>query len=303
MTILSKKMRSLTLIESWNNANRLSSLFGAALALDNVFEYIYVAIRDNPASAADEDIERYTYHNVGFTTTEISRYFNMRYGLNYFYYDYNKTEQYDTLIEKLKIIYAANKYKYMKLIEVLGYKYNPLYNVDGSELYANMESIGDSKTNRKPEGTIRSTTGTLENNVIGKSTTTNYTNPFTDNTSSTADFVENKVEQDPVTNDQTYQEYTEKTELNNEPATNFIYNSETEEYVKGDIFSMAAKDSAFGVPLNGAERYYAEKRIRQGNIGVTKSTELISAQRDIVKFNILDEFMRDLEKDLVVGIY
>lgn len=66
---------------------------------------------------------------------------------------------------------------------------------------------------------------------------------------------------------------------------------------------MAAKDSAFGVALDGAERYYAEKRIRQGNIGVTKSTELIEAQREAVRYNILDEFFRDLERDIVVGIY
>ena len=66
---------------------------------------------------------------------------------------------------------------------------------------------------------------------------------------------------------------------------------------------MAAKDSAFGVAIEGAERYYAEKRIRQGNIGITKTTELIQSQRDIVRFNILDEFFKDLEREIIVGIY
>ena len=36
---------------------------------------------------------------------------------------------------------------------------------------------------------------------------------------------------------------------------------------------------------------------------MTKSTELIEAQRNTVRYNILDEFFRDLEKEIVVGIY
>ena len=66
---------------------------------------------------------------------------------------------------------------------------------------------------------------------------------------------------------------------------------------------MAAKDSAFGVAIEGAERYYAEKRIRQGNIGITKSTELIESQREVVRYNILDEFFKDLEKEIIVGVF
>ena len=66
---------------------------------------------------------------------------------------------------------------------------------------------------------------------------------------------------------------------------------------------MAAKDSAFGVAIEGAERYYAEKRIRQGNIGITKSTELIQSQREVVRYNILDEFFKDLEKEIIVGVF
>ena len=66
---------------------------------------------------------------------------------------------------------------------------------------------------------------------------------------------------------------------------------------------MAAKDSAFGVAIEGAERYYAEKRIRQGNIGITKSTELIESQREVVRYNILDEFFKDLEREIIVGVF
>ena len=309
MSNLMKKMSRLTLIESWydarvGTASQLALLFGNAIGEQNVFSAIYVAIRNNPQNASQEASETYTYYNVGFSDAEIAAYFNLRYGANYFCYSYRDSLDIAALRDKLTSIYKANKYKYMKLVEILGYKYNPLYNVDGKELYSNMESIGDTKTTRTPDGTITSTSGTMNNNTIGASTTTNYTNPYDQNTSSSAaDYVDSKTQQDAVTTQQTYEEYSETTELENEPATGYILNPQTGKYEKSGLFSVAAADSAFNVALSGAERYYAEKRIRQGNIGVTKSTELIAAQRDIVKYNILDEFMRDIEHDLVVGIY
>ena len=309
MSNLMKKMSRLTLIESWydarvGTASQLALLFGNAIGEQNVFSAIYVAIRNNPQNASQEASETYTYYNVGFTDAEIAAYFNLRYGANYFCYNYRDSLDIAALRDKLTSIYKANKYKYMKLVEVLGYKYNPLYNVDGKELYSNMESIGDTKTTRTPTGTITSTSGTMNNNTIGASTTTNFVNPYDQNTSSSAaDYVDSKTQQDAITTQQTYQEYNETTELENEPATGYILNPQTGKYEKSGLFSVTAADSAFNVALSGAERYYAEKRIRQGNIGVTKSTELIAAQRDIVKYNILDEFMRDIEHDLVVGIY
>lgn len=309
MSNLMKKMSRLTLIESWydarvGTASQLALLFSNAIGEQNVFSAIYVAIRNNPENASQEASETYTYYNVGFTDAEIAAYFNLRYGANYFCYSYRDSLDITALRDKLTSIYKANKYKYMKLVEILGYKYNPLYNVDGKELYSNMESIGDTKTTRTPDGTITSTTGTMNNNTIGASTTTNFVNPYDQNTStSAATYVDSKTQQDAVTTQQTYQEYNETTELENEPATGYILNPQTGKYEKSGLFSVTAADSAFNVALSGAERYYAEKRIRQGNIGVTKSTELIAAQRDIVKYNILDEFMRDIEHDLVVGIY
>lgn len=308
---LSQRLRSLTRIEDWHEHNEppynnyLDTLFTGALYQDNVFEYIYIAIRDNPRSAADEGTDRYTYYNVGFTTEQMSSYFNTRYGLNYFAYRYDVETEYNSLKEKVKSIYLANKYKYLKLIELLGYKYNPLYNVDGTELYSNMESLGDSASSRKPSGTITTTSGTLDtDNKIGASTTTNYTNPYDENTSQSADFVSNKAEQSAITTEQSYSDdYEDKTELNNIPANHYTWDSQTQKPVKAGIFSVAAADSAFGVALGGAERYYAEKRIRQGNIGVTKSSELVASQREVVQFNILDEFFRDLEREIVVGIY
>lgn len=304
---LQKKLQKITLVEDWyearvGTASRLALLFNSAIGSSNVFSSIYVSIRNNPQNASQEASETFTYYNVGFTDTDIAAYFNSRYGANYFCYNYNDSLDVAAIRDKLAAIYNANKYKYMKLIEIVGYKYNPLYNVDGIELYGNAESLGDSSSTRKPSGKIKTTTGTEENNVIKDTTSTNYVNPYDE--TSTATRIESQNKQSPVTSIQEFTDnYQEESELQHKPAMNYKYDSESGKWVEDQLFVVAASDNAFGVEYKGAERYYAEKRIRQGNIGVTKSQELVTAQRDVVKFNILEEFFRDIEHDLIVGIY
>ena len=304
---LQRKIQKLTLIEDWYE-NRigltryLEYIFSNAIGISNIFTSIYVAIRNNPQNASQEAQETFTYYNVGFSDSDIAAYFNTRYGANYLYYNYNDSSDLAALTTKLSSIYNANKYKYMKLIEIMGYKYNPLYNVDGVELYGNAESLGDSSSTRQPSGKIKTTTGTEENNVIKDTTSTNYVNPYDDTAAATR--IESQNKNSPITSIQEFTEdYQEKSEMQHKPAMNYKYDSESGKWIEDQPFVVAASDNAFGVEYKGAERYYAEKRIRQGNIGVTKSQELVSAQRDVVKFNILEEFFRDIEYDLIVGIY
>lgn len=303
---LKKKLHSLTAVEDWHeaiieNTNYLDSIFDDVLHSNNIFATIYVAIRENPTSASQEENPTYTYVNVGVTTSQMADYFNTRYSCNYFLYNYKNDSEYNQLKTRIASIYLANFYKYKKLIEIMGYKYNPLYNVDGTELYTNMESIGDTSSSRTPQGTTTTTSGTLDGSTIGETTTTNYVNPYDGNGENVA-YVDNKSTQTAVTTKTEFDNYSENTEIDNKPAQAFEIDQEGKITKKG-LYSMAAKDSAFGVAIEGAERYYAEKRIRQGNIGITKTTELIESQREIVRFNILDEFFKDLEREIIVSIY
>lgn len=304
---LQKKMQHLTLIEDWYDNYpyyNLSTLFSNALGVANVFSSIYVAIRKNPENASQAETETWNYYNVGADMQQITNYFVAKYGLNYFAYNFNSGEDCTNLKNRVEAIYNANLYKYRKLVEVLGYTYNPLYNVDGIELYSRGESIGDVKNTRKPKGSISTTTGSLDqNDNIGDTTSTFFKNPY-DQNSENVTIVDSKNKQTAITSKQEYSEgYQEETDYNNIPADNYKYNEDTGKWEKDGVFSIAAQDNAFGVQFNGPERYYAEKRIRQGNIGVTKSTELLEAQRNLVRFNILDEFFNDLEPHIVVGIY
>lgn len=303
---LNQRIRSLTLIEKWYESDvtgrTLQSLFTDAMP-SMVFGEIYVSIRRNPRTAVDEQTETYNYYNVGVTYADIADYFTTKFSLNYFAYDFNNESEYNQLKMRIASIYLANKYKYMKLIEVLGYRYNPLYNVDGTELYSRAESVGDAINTRTPSGTVTTVSGTKVNNTIGDSETVFFKNPYNENSES-ASVVDSKTKTNAITTEQSYSEgYNEKSDFENVPAYKYEYDSIEQKWIKSGVFSVDAKDNAFGEAFSGPERYYAEKRIRQGNIGVTKSTELLRDQREIVKFNILDEFFKDLEREIVVGIY
>ena len=222
---LNKKLRHLTAVEDWHDTiiehtNYLDSIFNDVLHSNNIFSSIYICIRQNPSSAVTEENPIYVYYDVGFTTAQIADYFNTRYSCNYFLYNFKVESEYNQLLNRMQAIYKANFYKYLKLVEVMGYRYNPLYNVDANELYTNMESIGDTASVRTPEGTTRSTSGTLDNNVIGESTTTNYVNPY-DSNSESATNVDNKSTQTAITTETSFQDYTETTEIDNQPATSF----------------------------------------------------------------------------------
>lgn len=300
---LNQKLNHLTLIEDWYETdNKLKDIFQASMQ-QNVFSSIYVSIRRNPHSEIEQATDTYDYYNVGADSTLIAKYFNTRFSLNYFAYDFNDADDVQKLTDRITAIYETNKYTYMKLIETMGYRYNPLYNVDGIELYSRAESIGDAENNRTPTGTITTTSGTKNNDVIGNSESIYYKNPYDENSDS-ATIVDNRSTQSAITTEQGYSEnYNEKTTFENVPAENYKYNTTTGKWEKDGLFTVAAKDNAFGVTFSGPERYFAEKKLRQGNIGVTKSTELLQAQRDLVRFNILDEFFNDLQREIVVGIY
>ena len=295
---LKQKVDNLCQIDYWYSwdydvdQTPLYGLFHSAFAGNkgNVFNEIYVTIRNNPTSYGAE--ETFSTYNVGFSDVEITNYYVSLFAGNYFCYDPDIFSDRVALTRKVKSIYEANLYKYRRLIELMGYTYNPLYNVDGVELYSIAESIGDTDSVHNPTGTIK--TGA---NDESKPTVKHNVAPYDANTT--------KLESEDIQSGQTITDYTAYSETNatiHHPAGNLVYNESTGKY-EPKTFVINEKDNAFGVAFNGPERYYAEKRIRQGNIGVTKTQELIESQREVVKFSILDEFFKDINEHILVGIY
>ena len=80
-------------------------------------------------------------------------------------------------------------------------------------------------------------------------------------------------------------------------------NSESTTTISHTDLTETADTDLYGNTSVAADKYHTERKLRQGNIGVTKSTELIEAQREVVRYSILQEFFDDINKQILIEIY
>lgn len=198
-----------------------------------------------------------------------------------------------TLINKIKrsfaILLKTKDYTFDKLYETTQLEYNPLWNVDGvvgtiHETTANEEKAethtGSDTLTRDGDDTHKKTG--KDKTSIGETTdftsddgtdTTDYTTTY-DSTDSTppAEYLEHR------TNEETGR--TDKTDVDR---------SEEIEYGSNDKLEYnSTHTTEYDTETGGtSERYQKDLDlvIRQGNIGVTKSTELLDDQRETVLFD------------------
>lgn len=206
-----------------------------------------------------------------------------------------------TLINKIKrsfaILLKTKDYTFDKLYETTQLEYNPLWNVDGvtgtiHETTANEEKAethtGSDTLKRDGDDTHKKTG--KDSTSIGETTdfksddgteTADYTTTY-DSTDSTppAEYLEHR------TNEETGR--TDKTDVNR---------SELIEYGSNDKLEYnSTHRTEYDTETGGkSDRYQKDLDlvIRQGNIGVTKSTELIDSQRETVLFDFFKTVMHE----------
>ena len=343
---MSRLMRNLATVNQWNDVQYsatkscLQRMFDATGTL---FSNIYIPVKKATQSGQPED---YTWEMIGYTTADLAQMYATYFGENFLieaFEESDTTYPYSVSTDKLYVrcdsVVKMNKQKYMKLIELMGYEYNPLWNVDGKETYTYLENSGvnDVTTTREkgvtyqdndPERPVyngwtdtHTHTNVWSGNVKEKDTThasqtnTNSVSAFDgdehdlvvesqskgssetqgfDGEGSTTKETTYNNRTDSITDTTTYGYHkdTDKTKITHNNAKN--YNDE--DYAVG-------KD-AFGNPnIKGGDKYHTEARVREGNIGVTKTQELIANERENLKFAIIMEFFKDLNEQVLVGIY
>lgn len=284
-------------VDYWYAEEYLQNAFANLLRDDNVFEHIYV-----PITLPDsQGVSTTTWVDVGFDDTDLAEFYAGLYSGNYIAVPADTISNRIKLLHKMRSVYHLNKYKYLKLIELMGYKYNPLFNVDANELYGYFENNGvnDVKSTTKGEISTTNESGTGEN----VPTTNHYVNPYD---STTTDKLQSKdtttgkttsttqYGKQPTSGD--YEPYEQNTTITHNSAKNKSNGTDVE-------YNVSASDNPFGEALTGADRYRVEKHLRQGNIGTTKTQELIAAERENLKFNLFNVFFEDLNEQILVGIY
>lgn len=238
------------------------------------FQDIYVPILTRDENHAplvgDDGNFVFTYQNVGLTTSQLTDAYMTLYGYNMLSVPlvppqvdaFKYATSVSALSTKMKSIFLMNKYKYLKWIDSMGYAYNPLWNVDGSDSFQYIDSHGNVTRTNTP---ILQTSQNLQ----------------------TA----------PYDNSNTY--------VNTSMTTNTYSGTQsTDTETHADI--LPEDDNTINGPVHaitGGDYSHIEKRVRQGNIGVTQTSELIRNERELVRFNLVQEFFNDVNKQLLVGIY
>ena len=202
---------------------------------------------------------------------EIKKYYDDVAELNYYKRTINKKvekDDFESLLlfvqKKIKLKLLTNIYKYSRLYETTVLEYNPLWNVDGTEERTISRERDGSTTDTYNETTTDKKTGSDSDTKTGTDIQTTGKTTYDSNT-----FYDTEKNTDtPNTTDTlTY---------NNT-------NTNTHTGTKGTV--------------DGEQEETHETLVRQGNIGVTKSTDLIDSQRQTVNFSYIEYVVHDLIND------
>lgn len=252
------------------------------------FDNVYIPVKIPTAAGMPDD---FTYEKIGWDIDDIVDIYTTYYGPNFLIeplvpdgvYEYSNSI--GLLTRRIKSVFQMNKGKYLKLIELQGYEYNPLYNVDGTEDYTYLENQGmaDKKTSHNIDKTVEATLD---------STQTTNVNLYDSTTREAQEVVTSgqpsSTETGLAANNYDEEEYTHKN------AKNLNASNVEEEY---------NATSTFGQDIKGGDKFHTERKVRKGNIGVTKTQELIEAERENLKFVVLEEFFKDLNEQILIGVF
>lgn len=299
-------MNRIATVDEWYNAElNIESQTYSALekCFDTVtlFNSIYVPVKIPTSSGMPVD---WAWTLLGYDSSTIAKIYRGYFGANYLVEKLNSADDYFTsylrLLNRIESVYLSNLYKYNKLIELQGYTYNPLFNVDGTEEFTYLDNDGeittsvvqDMKQRQDGEGgTVTSTQLPTDN----ETTTTRKIAPYNSTTYHEAE--ENKTQTKAKNEDSFNKTYTVGAHKDQ------IDTTLTHKEVKNGETSYSGGTDVFGNIVIGGDKYHTEKRVRQGNIGVTKTQELIEAERKNLNFSVLQEFFRDINEQILIGLY
>lgn len=284
--------------------NYLSRLFLDSTAVqgetvDWFFNKIWVpAKKYNEQTGTFE--EDYTYYNCGMDTNELAELYWTKYSGNYLIGGHEDFDEvFKRLVMRCESIFKQYLGKYRKLVEMEGLIWNPLWNVDGTEIHQLLEK--HAAESYLESGSGSSATG---RNLKDSRSVTAY-----DSDTPKPEYEETHVGQDTSTPSASATYGSDKISSSGGKVSNADTTSSEARASRSlrshDAFEYSVKveDTAFGNAISDADVLHTEKTVRQGNIGVTKTTELIQDARKTVAYSIIQEFFKDINKVILIGTY
>lgn len=310
-------------VKEWANIDITDTLLHLAFTglRNSALSNVYIPIKVPTASGMPDE---YTYTKIGYDTDDIADYYETLYGENYFAVSLIKeqvsgeTPYASSLRELTRMItniYKINEPKYRKLIELMGYSWNPLWNVDGTEEFAYLENQGYEDVTKQmsyTQHTDTSSNGNTRTGSVSESGSSAANHSDTDQVT-TFDSTEwkdtnhNSGNENVTSNNNT----TTYNSLSDTGSGSVTYGAHTDTDTTTITHHNALNGTSeysggtdvFGNAVVGGDRFHTEKHVRKGNIGVTKTTELIRDAIETYRFNILKEFFDDLNKIILVRLF
>lgn len=263
----------------------------------------------------DKLAEDYTYYNVGMSPSQLADLYWTEYSGCYLIGGKTIQEDYNKLVIRCTSIFQKNKPKYKKLTELMCYEWNPLWNVDGYEIRQLLENSGTTDINT---GEIRSNLGVQYDNMNRSHNVSAYDSAtkkeYEDVESGNGAVVPTGIQrveeisgEVTVTSTQVAQSgisHADNYTNGLKGSTTYVHNLAKNISEGNEVdYVVDARDTAFGQALKGADKMHVEKLIRQGNIGVISTVKLLQEAQDYLRFNILDEFFKDINKVILIGTY
>ena len=285
--------------------NYLSRLFLDSTAVqgetvDGFFNKIWVPIKvynEQTGKFADD----YTYYNCGMDTNELAELYWTKYSGNYLiggHEDFDGVFQ--RLVMRCESIFKQYLGKYRKLVEMEGLIWNPLWNVDGSELHQILEVHGNENHLSAESGSTAEGRNAQDERQVTAYDSADYKNEYKEThkglDSSTGPSASATYGDDTVTS-------TGGAVSNVETSSSEARASRSHTTHDSIGYGVDEKDTAFGTAVTDGDLLHTEKTVRQGNIGVTKTTELIEDARKTVAYSIIQEFFKDINKVILIGTY
>lgn len=209
------------------------------------------------------------------------------------------------ILRAFAINLKTRAYTYSKLYETITLEYNPLYNVDAFEYEDRTLDQTGTAENKKTGKDTNTKTGSEKDAKMGRETNTrsgsetdspdgtNVTTKAATTFDSTTMYDTEKSTEDPgVTTTHTFNSVKDETAyLNREDVHSYNNVKDEMNYNSADLETRNLKDKE------------AIVKRRYGNIGVTKSTELIADQRRVVEFDFFKRVVKDCVNCVSYALY
>lgn len=201
---------------------------------------------------------------------------------------------------------AKEKLVWQKMYNTICYKYNPIWNKDGKTAWMERQTGSGTKKETEKGTKTSNANGTTTDDYISSSDTTNKTTGTGTNTHTGQDETTGKVSAYDSTDFQNREKTNSTASENNstESTENFTGSGKVTNKGTKTIANTGGETSDVSRETSDSNTgETTHEQTETGNIGITMTQQLITAEREIAVFNIIDFIINDFKERFCLRIY